>query len=359
MRLDFWNNPLVVTALRLKHRRGSPGALSTLYLLGLVGLGVLLHHYWADPQVSWIRFYLGLVLALQFVIVAFFSLVSTSASLLLEVQQRTLDFQRIAALTPRQILAGKLLGEPVGGYFLALSTFPLALWCAVAGACALPVLLLFYGQMATTGLMFGAMGLVQPLVPAAPAGGGTNRPYVGFGPLIGFMLLMVMPGTVASLSSGGAMHPAVGLLLGTLTPIVSLIGLFQARPWLAAGQWFGVQLPSLLVAPCVQLLLAGFFFAGMSRKLLNPLLPLVSKAAAYATVAIVDVLIAGCLYDRRVGAWPLDELTAIFLGAHLAASLLVLYGLTPSKACLLSWLWRFRGAEPVRRGGVTRRSHAQ
>ena len=313
MRYDFWNNPLIVTALRQKYRRGSPGALSTLYLLALVGLGAMFRRYWDDPQISWIRVYLVTVLAIQFLVSGAFSLVATSAALFAEVQQRTLDFQRIAALLPRQILAGKLLGEPAGGYLLAISTVPLTLWCALAGGCEPGVLALLYVQVATLGLMFGSMGLVQPLEPAVTKSGiGRQAGNAGLGPVVGFMVLASMPSAIGALAGGGALPPLLGLTLGTLTPVVSLIGLYRGTPWLPCVRWFSVDLPCLLVAPA-QALVAWFFFAGMTRKLLSPLLPLVSKPVAYAAIVIFDVLVAGSLYDRRPGAQPLEEVTAVFL----------------------------------------------
>ena len=346
MSFDFWNNPLVVTALRLRYRRSSPGALSTLYLLSLVGIGALFYHYWDEPRVSWVRVYLVTVLAIQFVISGVFSLMTTTTSLLLEVQQRTLDFQRIAALRPRQILLGKMLGDPVGGYLLAVSTLPLALWCAVSGACSIAVLALFYLQMATISLMFGAMGLVQPLEPtvAKPGAGNRNAASAGLGPVVGLLILGCLPVCVPGVVAAGAGPLPFGtsLLMGALTPVLSLVGLVQGTPWRGSVTWFSYELPSLLVAPCVQLAVASFFFAGMCRKLANPLFPLVSISMAYFALMAVDVLIDGSMYDKRPVARALDELTALFIGGHLLVSLILLFGSTPGKSCLLSWLWRFR-----------------
>ena len=350
MRFDFWNNPLVVTALRLKYRRGSPGAMSTLYLLALVGVGALFHRYWNDRSVSWIRAYLVTILAIQFVVSGIYSLMTTTNSLLLEVQQRTLDSQRIAAQSPRQILLGKMLGDPVGGYLLAISTLPLALWCSLAGACSVGVLALFYLQLATTSLLFGAMGLVQPLElsvarPGADNRGASNTRLGGLVCLIYLAFLPAgLPGVIAA-GGSGSLPPATRLLAGTLTPVLGLIGLYQGTPWVGSVQFFALEIPSLLAAPCAQLAVAAFFFSGMVRKLRNPLFPLVSKSMAYLALVAIDVLIAGSLYDKRPGARPLDESTALFLGGHLLACLLLVFGSTPGKSCLLSWLWRFRRGE--------------
>jgi len=45
MHLDFWNNPLVVTALRIRYRRGGLMNLMTVYFLLLVTGGAVLYYY--------------------------------------------------------------------------------------------------------------------------------------------------------------------------------------------------------------------------------------------------------------------------------------------------------------------------
>ena len=42
MKLDFWNNPIIVSAFRVKYRRGGLFNLTTVYLLILVAGGCLL-----------------------------------------------------------------------------------------------------------------------------------------------------------------------------------------------------------------------------------------------------------------------------------------------------------------------------
>jgi hypothetical protein len=344
MGLDFWNNPVIVTALRLKYRRGSPGARTTTYLLGLVGVGVLIQRFWNTPQVPWTRCYLLAIMGLQFVISVFGSSMATASSLQAEVSQRTLDFQRLAALNPRQILLGKLLGEPSGTYILAISTIPLAVACTIAGATSLDVLLLLYLQLATISLLAGTMGLVQSLEYSPLRGAGSGRNVS-----LGVFLIWVTGLSLERLSRSGTLGNLSGwemIALGLLTPLGCLVGVAQGTPWLATISYFGIAVPCLLVAPLAQLALAAFLFSGMCRRMLNPILSLIGKPMAYAALMVVDVAFAGVLYDRRPGAQSLDELTALFVAAHLSASLLLTYLSTPTKPALVSWLWRFRRREP-------------
>src|SRR5206468_7333316 len=127
MSIDFWNNPIVVSAFRVKYRRGGVFNITTLYLILLVAGGAVMAHYDDPPRFGpWPRNYLLALLALQFVISPLMAGNATAESLRSEITNRTLDFQRIATLSPSQILVGKLLGEPALAYLLAIATIPLA-----------------------------------------------------------------------------------------------------------------------------------------------------------------------------------------------------------------------------------------
>src|SRR5437588_9817163 len=109
MSLAFWNNPLVVSAFRVKVLRGSPFGNTAKYLLVLTAGGALLEHYndVLFPGTSWLRNYFLAMMAVQFLLSGLVAVTATSTSLRNEVTNRTLDMQRIASLSPRQILVGK------------------------------------------------------------------------------------------------------------------------------------------------------------------------------------------------------------------------------------------------------------
>src|SRR5258708_7255508 len=134
MSVDFWNNPIVVSSFRVKYRRGGLFNLTTFYLILLVAGGMVLYHYQAKllPW-SWPKAYLVGLLAVQCILSCMIAASATGGSLRSEVTNRTLDFQRLVAMSPQQILIGKLLGEPAVAYLLTIASFPLAAWCVAMG----------------------------------------------------------------------------------------------------------------------------------------------------------------------------------------------------------------------------------
>jgi hypothetical protein len=346
MRFDFWNNPIVVSAFRLKYRRGSPQIVTCLYVLALVGLGMLLYHF-QGPRIPWARLYLVCILGIQFIISSIYALIATNASIKSEVVNRTLDFQRITTLSPRQILLGKLLGEPSGGYLLGVSTIPLAMVAAMLGAASFAVVALLYLTLVTTGLMFGALGLVQPLEPPSTKSGSGNRAGGGeIGLLVlPLMFLPVLIGNAARL----AQNPLGALAVGGLTPVLSLQGLAVGDPWQHQAVFWGVPIPYLVVTPWVQLAVAGLAFHMMSRKMKNPLDPPLTKRQAYIVLLVADVIVAGALYDTSGFVGGLVAQTALFCVANLVLGALLIERITPQRDGLLSWIWRFRGRTgPIR-----------
>src|SRR5262249_28362155 len=123
--------------------------------------GAALYYYRNDLGGNWVHIYFLSILGLQFFVSGLRAVTATSASIKAEVVNRTLDFQRIAALSPRQILLGKLLGEPAQAYLLAIAPIPLAFFCYLGGGATLEGLVGLYLQLATTTLMLGAMGLLN------------------------------------------------------------------------------------------------------------------------------------------------------------------------------------------------------
>jgi len=317
--LDFWNNPIVVSAFRVRYRRG--GFTNTLapYLVVLAAIGAGLEYYQDKMQVPWARIYYPILMGLQFLGLGVMASTATAASLRSEVVNRTLDFQRIAALSPRQILLGKLLGEPAVAYLMAMASFPLAVWCFLAGGVDLEVMLLMYVNLATTLLLCGAAGLIGRI--ELPVGQAT--------------------GVIISIWALG-------------TPIPLFVGIARRNPWLIEIPLFGVDIPYMLLLPPVQLLLAYVCFRIMERQLITPLNPMISKPLAYAILAGVDLVSAALLFNlTHVGSWDTDLGTLIgrrgvvFCLVHLFAGLALTFGMTAWRETLYSWVWRFRRRRPL------------
>jgi hypothetical protein len=356
MHLDFWNNPLVVSALRVQYRRGGLFSITVVYLLVLGALGAGLEYYSRDLGPQWPRFYyLGMVAA-QFAISGLIALNATNQSMRTEVVKQTFDFQRITALSPAEILLGKLLGEPAVAYLLAIATIPLAVWCWLmgAGGVTFDVVVLTYINLGTFTVLCGALGLIHRLEPPVGKQAGT-----GAGAGLGVMALILL-GAVNALASAGPggrfatgwPAPAVGLL----TPIPFLVGLGRDQDaWRFGLSVFGREIPYLLVAPVAELLVAYLCFHAMKRRLVNPANPPFSKPLAYGTLAAVDYLLAAMLFSAAVAApsgpfrFPgtgFGPRAAAFCVSHLLLALWLVTGVTPWRETLLSWVWRFRGRRP-------------
>lgn len=340
MRLDFWNNPIVVSAFRVKYRRGAPSFVAAGYLLVLLALGAVFFHYRDVMRaVPWQRVYFLTVIGVQFALSGLIALQSTAASIQGEVTNRTLDFQRIATLSPARILVGKLLGEPAIAYLLAISSLPVALACHQLGAIDGLSLLLVYLNLATTTLMCGSLGLLHRLeLPAGKATGVGTGGGVVAAVIIGMFLVPMGLGAVA----GGA-PPLVVTCVGLLTPVPLLHGVSTGNVWLHGMPWFGGTVPFALLTPLAQLLIVAFFFSVMVRRLHNPLNTAMSKPVAYATLVLLDLLAVGMLYQPLLeGHSPATYVAGVGL-AHLLAALWLTVCVTPRRETLLSGIWRSQG----------------
>src|SRR5947209_19658695 len=96
MKLDFWNNPIIVSAFRVRYRRGGFTSGLAPYLIGLAALGAGLEYYQDKLSVPWTRIYYPLLMGFPFLMSGVMASASTAGSMRSEVINRTFDFQRIA-----------------------------------------------------------------------------------------------------------------------------------------------------------------------------------------------------------------------------------------------------------------------
>ena len=66
MKLDFWNNPIIVSSFRVRYRRGGLFNLTAIYVMLLVVGGVVMYHYRDRIPGTWSRNYLLALLGVQF-----------------------------------------------------------------------------------------------------------------------------------------------------------------------------------------------------------------------------------------------------------------------------------------------------
>jgi hypothetical protein len=303
MSLDFWNNPIVVSAFRLRYRKNNPMHVLTGYPLLLLLVGLAVPYYLPHSARDWPRIGFYILIGLQLLISGIFAGAATSASMKAEVAKQTLDFQRISCLSPRQILLGKLLGESAFAFLLAVSTLPLGVLCMALGGVSPEFLGAAYLNLMTHTLMCGALGLVVALE--------MRNNKVQGGGLWGLALLLEWQA-----GSGLA------------------VALARNSEWV---------IPILLALPLVHLLFAFLAFHIMERRLESPLNPALSKLSSYVLLVLADLLAAGWLLYFRP---TLGTRAAIFCVAHLIAGLALLFCVTPWRETLKSWVWRFRGRVP-------------
>jgi hypothetical protein len=340
MRLDFWNNPIVVSAFRVKYRRGGLLTISGLYVLTLAVVGALLQQYYPvylpTSPIGWQRVYFFGLLGVQFLASGLIAGTTTAASLRAEVTNRTLDFQRIAALSPRQILLGKLLGEPALAYLLAVAVVPLLVFACLNGGGHVAELALVYVSLLSTTFLLGSMGLISKLEP--PGGKTKQNPGAGAGLVVMWVVLIPQ-----FLIHGRRLmaYPGLSAPAGLLTPIPAFLGMWDGDIWKYGLPVFGAKVPYVLVTPISQLLLAAVCFEIMARRLVNPLNPPLAKVQAYGLLAVIDLIAGASLFGED--GLTLEGRSAVFGILHLAASLWLVLALTPKRDTLLSWVWRFRG----------------
>ncbi len=345
MQYDFWNNPLVVSAMRLKYRRSSPGITTCLYLLVLLTIGATLHHYQEAYNMPPGRAFLLAILGLQFLVSGGIALFTVANSMNAEVTNRTLDFQRIVSLRPYEILLGKMLGEPAISYFLALATLPFAVICWLEGSVTVVTMIWFYINLATFTLLCAAIGTIHTLVLSTNTTGMRRNNNGSVGLAFIWVPMMIFP-TLLTRGTGWLQDSWLGAIINLCTPIGSLRFLFKGQPWDAQITLWGYTFPSLVVAPLMQLVLAYWIVMAMSRRLKNPIDPPVRRLHTYAALIIFDLLLAGVCFTQWQHGMATGRLLAQFGLSHLIASLVFLIGITPVKQVLVSWLWRFQTREP-------------
>ncbi len=267
----------------------------------------------------------------------------TSQSLRNEVANRTLDFQRIATLSPFQILLGKLLGEPVLAFFSIIATIPVTVYAClilgVEGMTSFGSYLLVYATLVTTTLLSGAMGLLQPLE-ADPSG--KTKP-ANLGAVLFGSFGCAVPGMIA----GG---PSIlstawsAAILGIFTPIPTYVGIVHGDPWKYRMEFFGREIPFFVLTPLMQLAMVALIIHAMMRRLVNPSRTILSRRLAYLLLFVCDLIVGGVFYE---GVPPnglgLPAKTAAFWLVHMIFGLLLITMVTPSRDTLWTWLWRFRG----------------
>lgn len=340
IRLDYWNHPLIVKAMRVKYRGGRLFILASTYLVLLMAGGMMLFRYHDAMGITdWARVYFVAMIGLQFAISGMIAISATSSSMQSEVATRTLDFQRIATVSPLQILLGKAIGEPASSYMLAMTTLPIAVLCCALGRVPLGSILVLYVTMATTTFMMACLGLQHTLDPAskgAQAGGIAGA---------AFFFMFMASSVPLRFGTRGGFGELISAAVGLFTPILSIKGIAfdDSTIWTATMPFFGAEIPYALLTPIAQLALASLALLFMTRRLTQPLVAPLSKQQSYAVLVIFDVVWAALQYNALNLGEGLTAPAVRFAIGHSVLALLLTGRATPGRESFQSWVWRLRG----------------
>jgi hypothetical protein len=347
MAIDFWNNPLVISAFRVKYRRSGPFTSLSLYVTllacGCVAAWYLIPGFMGRPfaEHEKLHFIFSGLLVLQTGLSLSLAMGMTGSALSAEVNNGTLDYQRLTPMTPAEVLTGLLFGPPASAYLMIMASMPLtfALWSFDATGISFATLLLLYLQLFTSAFMGAAIGLVKPLRSAADQKSAQQQ-MSGWG-CLSLIIFMSFAGNITRLPAllSGKETAVVGLIV----PLGPLTGLFeQDNPWHYGLNFFGITVSFLLLTPLVQLGVAGLCFVFMVRRLTNTANPALTKPLAYLVLAIIDVLAAAVLFEPGPADPELGPRSMTYWLCHGLATLFLVSAVTPDRELLLSWIWRFR-----------------
>jgi hypothetical protein len=251
MTIDFWNNPLVIHAFESSAGRRKLWSIVLGQPLLLVALYALLSQF--EPMTLTAEKCLVALIGWELVAGVLGALLFTGAAISSDVKQRTLESLKLTALTPAQLLLGKMLAEPAAIYLSVWATLPLASICGIAAGVGIGWVILAYVNISAIMLLAGCVALLQPFESAGDR-----------------------PGT---LSPGQAMT-AIVMLIGLEGAIGGYVALIQQQAWQANLEIFAIPVPILLFIPIASLALAATFFRIGVRRLTLGVLPPVGKPMA-------------------------------------------------------------------------------
>jgi hypothetical protein len=154
------------------------------------------------------------LIGLQGGLLTFWSLFSCAQAVSGERDQKTWDFQRTTSLAPGELLIGKLLGEPILGYFAALCALPVTLYAGWAGGLSGRSLLAAFVSILVTALFLGLGGLwISTLLETRSRGVG----------LIGALAFLVI--VVATFGLTDSWFPG----LAAFSPLIGLRSILEIR----------------------------------------------------------------------------------------------------------------------------------
>lgn len=350
MRLVPWKNPLVGTAFLLRARRGNLLLNVILYIILLV-MGMAAWQYFVSISPNFKgnphKIFLLILFGGQCFLSGIIMLGQAGSSIKNEVMNKTLDFQRIASVSPWDILVGKLLGAPVMAYLLAFAAIPIAVFTILNGVPGADfiTLILSWLQLLTFLFLVGSCVIQNTLQITSTKGTGAAP---GFGIFMGITGMLIYS-TFAGGDSPSYLADPRRMSIGALfTPLTAFSGFSAENPWAARFSWFSLEFPCLLFTPFAHLFTSWFILSIMARRLGTIESTPLGKKQGYLFLVLADVLVAGilnsCGTHGKLGAagMSLQHQLVAFCLIHIAISVIFFVSLTPRMDWVMSWIWRYR-----------------
>jgi hypothetical protein len=292
----------------------------------------------------WRLFYRTLML-IQTGVLTFWSLLSCTQSISGERERKTWDFQRTTRLTSAELLVGKLLGEPVLAYLIALCCLPITLLTGLAGQVRLLDILSAYLLILASALFIGLIGIwLSSLLESRSRGIG----------LIGALGLYVFIAFAYGLQETnfpglGAMSPVTGLL--------PLLGGSSAPRFVA--RLFGVEVSWLLMSLLLYLTCGAWLVLMIVKNIkrdYGEIRPL-SRWQAVGCATFLNFMLCAVFYPGNVWAFsggvnplPPERIYGAhnFAGTMILINAVVLFAvglatLSPHERLKMWWRRRFEG----------------
>jgi ABC-type transport system involved in multi-copper enzyme maturation permease subunit len=279
------------------------------------------------PIAVWFNFYRILMYA-QLGILTFWSLFSCAQSISGERERKTWDFQRATRLSSAELVAGKLLGEPVLAYFIVVCCLPAALLGGLLGRVRLGDIAEAYLIVVSGALFLGMAGLwLSSMFESRSRGVG----------LIGtFGLYLICAVMVQARESN---FPGVA----ALSPLAAFIPLFDDYAYFGHPTIFGRPVPWVVLSLVLYLTLGAWLVLTLVRTLTkdyDQMRPL-SRWQAVGCAAFLNFTVIAFYLPRPFATWdPFNKFLVAVNGLILFAMGLAM--LTSSERMRV-W-WRTRSA---------------
>ncbi|WP_435008849.1 hypothetical protein P12x_000098 [Tundrisphaera lichenicola] len=293
-RLALWlDNPLLVKHARSRLRRMQ--VLPWVAVVMIIALCIVMTGYQYDGLRGGGTF--GGLMGLQAIILAIVGAAQVGSSVGKARESGILDFHRASPMAPAAVALGFFFGAPIREYLLFAATLPFSLICVFTGRPSL----------------YGAFQLMVPLVLAAWA-----------------LHALALFNALAWKSTKSGTRGVVGLVLflmfgggGMFAGFTNATMIVDESPTM---NFFGLELPWLVVLALYILPAMGFLLIASTRKMASERAHPLSKPEAVACLSSLAFLLMGGLWSITVEfPWTLATLYALILGA-----IVMVASITPS-----------------------------